>query len=324
MAHPELSQLLECLNAAPGDELLWLAVADWLEENGEPLRAELLRLNRELRGMKKGPTRTAAEARVRELVNGGVRPCIPEIVNSLGMRFALIPPGTFRMGSPSREKGRDSDETRHEVTLTRPFWMGVFPVTQAQYRAVMGSDPSAFSAEGRAREDVTRLDTANFPADSVTWANAVAFCQALTRRAAERASGNSYRLPTEAEWEYACRAGLASGRFHFGDITRRARQANFEEGGPGRPCPVGMYPPNAWGLFDMHGNICEWCQDWKGDHPEGPLIDPRGPRSGKSRVLRGGSWEYSADDCRSAARDSCAPTSVNTVIGFRVVRAPSR
>jgi formylglycine-generating enzyme required for sulfatase activity len=226
------------------------------------------------------------------------------------------------MGSPRREAGRDPDETLHCVTLTRPFWMAVFPVTQAQLRAVTGITPSVFRAKGRARENVAGLDTDDFPADSVTWAEAVAFCQALGRRKGERASGNKYRLPTEAEWEYSCRAGLASGRFHFGKSLRKS-DANTERSGLGRPCPVGQYPPNAFGLHDMHGNVAEWCADWYGEIAGGDEVDPHGPRLGEYRLLKGGSWQYDAADCRSAARDHCLPTSENSVIGFRVVRVPA-
>jgi len=159
MTDPELSRLLSCLHRTPEDDLLWLAVADRLEEGGESERAELLRLSRHLRGMDQasGPpsgARVAAESRIREMIAGGVKPCVPELTNSIGMRFTLIPPGTFWMGSPEDEPDRSADEVRHEVTLTRPFWMGVSPVTQSQYEAVMGKNPSYFSKKGGGKTKV--------------------------------------------------------------------------------------------------------------------------------------------------------------------------
>jgi uncharacterized protein (TIGR02996 family) len=316
MTHPELSRLLECLKATPDDGLLWSALADCLEENAEPDRAELVRLNRRLRGMKKGPKRTAAETRVRELVNGGVRPCVPEAVNSIGMRLALIPAGTFWMGSPQREKGRGSDETLHHVTLTRPFWMGLFPVTQAQWRAVMGNNPAWFSRKGGGAALVKGMDTGAFPVEQVSWEEASRFCRKLTKRCVSR--GQPYRLPTEAEWEYVCRAGIFSTPFHSGDILDAAR-ANVEESGLKRTCAAGSYPPNAWGVHDLDGNILEWCAGRYGPYPAGPVSDPPGPRGGERRVIRGGSWNCDVGTSRSANRLQAGQAHSYRSIGFRVV-----
>lgn len=321
----KLDQLLSCLNQAPGDELLWLALADWLEEDGQPHRAELVRLNRRLRGMPDGGERWSAEERVRELLNNGALPCVPELVNSLGMRFALIPPGAFWMGSDDTEAGRHYDEgPRHAVRITRPYWLGVFPVTQAQYRAVTGTSPSHFSASGRGAERVAGLDTDDFPVEMVSWEDVAAYCENLAGAPEEAAAGREYRLPTEAEWEHACRAGLVSGCFHFGDAPDRTK-ANFTRTGLSRPSRVGTYPPNAFGLYDMHGNISEWCNDWwESDYyGRSPLEDPPGPEQGSSRVCRGGSWEFPPEGCRSAFRSINDPTARDNDLGFRLVLVPA-
>ncbi|MBY0230930.1 MAG: formylglycine-generating enzyme family protein, partial [Gemmataceae bacterium] len=275
MPDPDLDRLLSALHLDPADDLLWLAVADRLEETGQPLRAELLRLNRRLRGMPEDDERWAAEERVRGLVNGGVVPCVPEIVNSIGMRFVLIPAGTFWMGSPTKEKGRSDNETLHKVTLKRPFWMGVLPVSHDRLRAMAGREATfTMSDEGRG-------------AAETGWNGAVAFCAALSGCAAER--GRSYRLPTEAEWEYCCRAGIMSTAFHFGDDLAE-NQASFTDGAWATEHPLGHFPPNAWGLHDMHGTTSEWCSDWCGDYPVEAASDPQGPMNGTERVVRGGHY----------------------------------
>ena len=230
--------------------------------------------------------------------------------NSLGMKFAWIPPGTFLMGSPPNEAERGGDETRHKVTLTKGFYLGVHQVTQAQWQAVMGANPSHFNGES------------NLPVENVSWYDAVAFCEALGKK-----DGKTYRLPTEAEWEYACRAGTKTA-FHFGK-TISTDQANYDgtytyrKGKEGldrqKSTPVGSFPPNAWGLYDMHGNVWEWCADWYGPYPKGVLKDPQGFVSGDARVLRGGGWVYQPRDCRSASRDGSAPGYRGDNLGCRVV-----
>ncbi|MBY0230782.1 MAG: SUMF1/EgtB/PvdO family nonheme iron enzyme [Gemmataceae bacterium] len=313
----ELSMLLKSLQRTPHDDLLWLAVADRLEEIGEPLRAELLRTNRRLGAMKKG--RAAAERRIRRLLLEGVRPCMPEAVNSLGMRFVLVPAGTFLMGTAGNRGDRD-ERPRHEVEIERPFWLGVFPVTQDEYRRQTGRDPSYFSSEGSGRADVRGVDTSAFPVESVSWEECVAFCEELSALPAENAAGRVYGLPTEAEWEYACRAGLRSGQYAYGDELP-PELANTSESGLNRPCPVGQYPPNAWGLHDIHGNIWEWCHDWYGErwYPESPRASPTGPVEGTYRVLRGGSWGYEPRLCRTAYRVRSAPTGSGSQCGFRLL-----
>ncbi len=257
-----------------------------------------------------------------------------EIVNSIGMRLVRIPAGRFLMGSPSGEEGRDADEgPQHEVRITRAFYLGVYPVTQAQWRQVCGNNPSWFCAAGDGRNSVKGLDTEDFPVESVSWEDAQAFLEALNAQAL--ALGHHYRLPTEAEWEYACRAGMPSHQvFHVGD-SLSSEQANFDGRSPcgsadtgpflGRTCAVGSYPPNAWGLYDMHGNVWEWCADWfdKDYYRHSPTHDPAGPAEGSVRVFRGGSWDDEGMHCRSAYRSRNTPADRNCRLGFRVALVPA-
>ncbi len=238
---------------------------------------------------------------------------LKETANSIGMKLVLIPAGEFMMGSPSTERKRDSDEVhQRKVRITKPFYIGKYEVTQSEYEAVMGKNPS-------------RLKGANNPADSVSWNDAVEFCKKLSWK-----EGITYRLPTEAEWEYACRAGTTTA-FHYGD-SLSSEQANFDgkypyggaKKGPRREktMPVGSFRPNAWGLHDMHGNVWEWCSDWydKKYYSNSGVNDPEGPGSGKYRVLRGGSWDYSGWYCRSAQRVRIDKSYRDNNFAFRVAR----
>lgn len=216
-----------------------------------------------------------------------------EFTNSIGMKFVWIKSGTFMMGSPKEEKERKDDETQHKVTLTKGFYMGVYTVTQEQWQAVMGNNPSDFKGEK------------NLPVESVSWDD----CQEFIKKLREK-DKKPYRLPTEAEWEYACRAGTKT-PFHFGE-TISTEQANYNGNfvyGTGKKgvyrkktTPVGSFPANAWGLHDMHGNVWQWCQDWYGGYPKDEVTDPQGREKGRSRVLRGGSWGEGPEYCRSACR----------------------
>lgn len=239
------------------------------------------------------------------------------VTNSLGMKLVLIPDGSFAMGSPDHEMGRRANEgPRHDVTLTRAFYLGTFPVTQGQYRAVMQANPAKFAGP-------------DLPVEFVSWEEAVAFCRKLSELTEEKQAGRRYRLPTEAEWEYACRAGTLT-PFFFGDSLGQA-QANFDcqfpygTGEPGIPVqrttPSNTYPANHFGLHDMHGNVWEWCADWLDAeyYRHSPKRDPQGPPKGLFRVLRGGSWRNHAVFCRSAARNGMAPTCRDNCTGFRVV-----
>jgi uncharacterized protein (TIGR02996 family) len=312
----DLPSLLTCLLRTPGDDVLWLAVADCLEEGGEPLRAELVRLNRRLREMEEDDERWRAEGRVRELVNGGVVPCVPELANSVEMRFALIPAGTFWMGSPRGEPHRNTDEgPRHLVTLTRSYCLGVAPVTRGQYAAVTGVRRGRSSPRGAAK---VRKGTAGaLPVGNVSWDEAVAFCEAMSALKEEKEAGRVYRLPTEAEWEHACRAGMRSGAFFFGDELD-TRQANIREERLRRGSAAGEHLPNAWGLYDMHGNVWEWTATRYGPYPAGPVTDPAGPDTGTLWVYRGGSWKYEQWTSRAAYRVNFQPTTRFEDVGFRV------
>jgi uncharacterized protein (TIGR02996 family) len=329
---------LAALHAEPNDEPTWLALADWLDEDGHADRAELVRLVRRLRTlpvMEVTPERAEMEARVAHLLNAGVRPVVPEVVNSLGMRLALIPPGRFRMGSPSSEKERKKDEgPAHEVEITRAFYLGVFPVTQGQWLRVRVTNPSCFCATGSGRERVKGLDTSDFPVEQVSWGDAQAFLAKLTALPEEKEAGWSYRLPSEAEWEYACRGGASSSTpFCFGK-SRSSTQANFNSPYPyggaekgtnlRRTCPVGSYRPNAWGLFDLHGNVWEWCSDWfdRNYYGQSPAQDPLGPSYAFSRVLRGGCWGAGGQYCRAARRGRFPPSYRSYFLGFRVAAVP--
>ena len=252
-----------------------------------------------------------------------------EIVNSIGMRMVLIPPGEFLMGSPLSEVGRDEDEhPRRHVRITRPYYIGVYEVTQAEYKQVMGSNPSWFSKGGRFEAEVTQMDTDRFPVEGVTWSDATEFCRRLSSFAHEEAAGRVYRLPTEAEWEYACRAGTST-PFHFGKLLT-GEEANVHGRFPygtseegiylGRPAPIGSYPGNAFGVHDMHGNVWEWCSDWYSStyYSSSPLSDPPGAPRGVRRVIRGGGWDSLSRYCRSAYRRSFAPNFRSYDVGFRV------
>jgi len=210
----------------------------------------------------------------------------------IAMKFAWCPPGSFLMGSPPGELERNDNETQHRVTLTQGFYLGIHQVTQAQWQAVMGSNPSQFKGD-------------DLPVEKVSWHDCEEFVAELGRK-----TGQRFRLPSEAEWEYACRAGTTT-PFHFGE-TLSKEQANYDGNyayGKGKKgqyrqetTPVGSFPANAWGLYDMHGNVWEWCEDWYGKYPSGDIKDPQSVNNGTARVLRGGSWFFNPRLCRSAYR----------------------
>lgn len=242
--------------------------------------------------------------------------------NSIGMEFVQIPAGKFLMGSPDRDRNAyDFEKPQHEVTISRPFWLGRFEVTQAQWEAVLGEPPyirshsnSYYNLPGM-RERITRP---NHPA-TVSWSDAQEFIAALNRME----GGNNYRLPSEAEWEYAARAGTTT-RYSFGDkdadLDRHAWYGgDFTTGGTH---PVGRKAPNSWGLYDTHGNVWEWVQDWYGSdyYAYSPSVDPQGPEAGHKRVVRGGSWHATATSWRSAFRRDYDPDYRGVSIGFRLLR----
>jgi len=220
------------------------------------------------------------------------------------MEFVLIPVGEFDMGSPSSEDDRCDDEGPvHHVKISKPFYMGKFQVTQEQYRAVTGTNPSNFSGN-------------KLPVENVSWYDAVEFCYILSDK-----EGKTFRLPTEAEWEYACRAGSQT-RFCFGnDVASLGAYRWYYDNSVAQTHPVGQKRPNAFGLYDVHGNIYEWCQDWYdcNYYSRSPVMDPPGPSGGTSRVLRGGNCHSSPSFCRSAFRDWSPPDRRSKNFGFRVV-----
>jgi formylglycine-generating enzyme required for sulfatase activity len=274
-----------------------------------------------------------------------------EITNSIGMKLVRIPAGKFQMGSTKAEqneaiaafeknigkKALDADLAwirsegpRHPVEITKDFYLGVHEVTQKQCTTVMGKNPSWFCAAGYGKDKVKGMDTDDFPVESVTWEEAVAFCKKLSALPAEKRAGRKYRLPTEAEWEHACRGGAPSNPFHCGHFLS-SKQANFDGNNPFGGAPkgdylvrtekVGSYTPNAFGLFDMHGNVAEWCSDWYGKdyYSTSPPRDPQGPAAGSVRVNRGGGWNSFGRGCRSAYRDGSGPDNSGNNIGFRIV-----
>jgi formylglycine-generating enzyme required for sulfatase activity len=232
------------------------------------------------------------------------------------------------MGSPPDEPERVSDEgPPHEVEIPRPYYLGVHLVTQEQYRAILRDNPSHFQERGAGAAAIRGVDTRPLPVENMTWHQAVSFCEKLSALPAEREAGREYRLPTEAEWEYAYRAGTSTPFFQGASLS--SEQANFighypyggAAKGPNlrRTCAVGSYPPNAFGLFDMAGNVWEWCQDVYGPGYEpGPARDPTGPTSGGQRVQRGGGWDSSSVSLRAARRAAAPTTGHYLSVGFRV------
>ena len=248
-----------------------------------------------------------------------------QILPATVTNMIFICPGSFTMGSPKSEVGHDSTEApQTEVTLAHGFWMGRYEVTQEEYVAITGTNVSWFAYGPK------------FPIDSVSWILATNYCYQLTQRertARRLPAGYVYRLPTEAEWEYACRAGTTT-PFGIADGANVSSQvANFDGSFPyggapsaqylGRTTPAGSYLPNAWGLYDMHGNVWEWCQDWYGAYPGGDVTDPKGPPTGSEHVLRGGGYSSLGQGCRSAVRDHRRPGYSNILCGFRIVLAPA-
>jgi len=250
-----------------------------------------------------------------------------DLGNGVTMKLVLIPAGTFTMGSPATEPDRSPDEgPQHEVTISKPFYMGIYSVTQEQYEQVMSSNPSHHKG-------------ANDPVGTVSWDDATEFCKKLSQK-----TGKKVRLPTEAQWEYACRAGTNTAYNTGAKLSPGQADCNFSASSATRgtwekltgwvrsffpapkqtqdgPRPVGSFRPNGLGLYDMHGNISQLCADWYGDdyYANSPTTDPTGPESGKCRVLRGGNWIFNSLICRSSNRDRVDPAFRVINYGFRVV-----
>jgi formylglycine-generating enzyme required for sulfatase activity len=221
-------------------------------------------------------------------------------VSGVSFKMVRIPAGEFRMGSPSGEPGRYSNEKQHRVRISKSFFLGETEVTQGLWRAVMGSNPSYFKNCGN-----------NCPVEQVSWKD----CQEFIRKLNRLVSGGGFRLPTEAEWEYACRGGTK------GAYAEDLDAMGWYDGNSGsKTHAVATKQPNGWGLYDMHGNVWEWCRDWYGDYPTGLVTDPTGASSGSFRVLRGGSWYDLARLCRSANRYWSGPDYRIGILGFRLAR----
>ena len=255
-----------------------------------------------------------------------------EITNSIGMKLVLISKGTFQIGSLPEKFGSLDNASPHKVTLTRDYYLDAFEVTQAQYSRVMGKNPSKFQGDEVAERDtktgrvVKLIDTSNHPVEQVSWAEVVDFCRKLSELPEEKQAGRVYRLPTEAEWEYACRAGSKTA-YCFGESPELLGDyAWYMENSKYQSYPlrenqtqsVGKKKPNAWGLYDMHGNVQEWCSDWYGEYPKGAVTDPIGPEQGSDRVFRGGAYWQPVMYHNSAVRFRLPPYHISGSNGFRV------
>jgi uncharacterized protein (TIGR02996 family) len=315
----QVDLLLNAVAHDPGDDAVWLALADALEEKGDAhstAQSEAVRLSLWLRRRLDDPAWPDWERRQRELSAQNVRVPLPRLSvplrDKLALELVLVPPGSYWMGSHGAGVPEDADTDelpRHRVNLTRGFYLGVSPVTQSQWEAVLNEAPSHFRGKDR-------------PVERVNWYSAARFCTTLAER-----TNLPFRLPTEAEWEYACRAGSAT-LFSCGDVLT-TDQANFDGNYTYRDSPKGIYrhqttsvgtfPANAWGLHDLHGNVWEWCADWFGEgyYQLSPGDDPPGPESGEVRVLRGGSWFFSPRPCRTTYRFYDSPTSEDDDYGCR-------
>jgi uncharacterized protein (TIGR02996 family) len=308
---------LSALHESPDDEVTWLALADWLDENGQAERAELLRLVRRLRTLPATASKNARaklERRVAALLRAGVRPVAPEVTADAGIRLILITPGAFVMPPPYWERWRprdaDADAPQH-VAVARPFYLGAFPVTQAQYEKVTGHNPSRFRPDGPGADRVAGLSTADFPVETVSWQDADDFCRKLSEKSARFA----YRLPSVMEWVYASRAGgVVSTPFPTGSRLD-STLANFNGSRTGRPnlartCAVGAYPPNVWGLYDLYGNVWEWCQEATG--------------GGIYRAVRGNNWRATGiHPADVLERGGNFPGGRDDCVGFRVAAEPA-
>lgn len=321
---------------------------------------ELLKLGEKALPALQKAADSAADLELRRRVETLVDKLMPrqQKSTSLGLETLLIPKGDFTMGSPGNERNRRVEETQHAVRISKAFYLGKYEVTQYEYQQVMEMNPSWFAETGDDKGKLPATSHIGFPIENVTWFDAIEFCNRLSKKdgfepfykleelkwrengAIIKAKvtilgGRGYRLPTEAEWEYACREWSVTA-YHFG-TQNSGREANLKPG-PGaggyggapswrtidRTTRVGGYAANRWGLYDMHGNVSEWCADWYDAdyYANSPTVDPRGPNIGTHRVARGGSWLVSEINCRSASRFFLPPGDGTYYCGFRVARSP--
>jgi formylglycine-generating enzyme required for sulfatase activity len=354
------------LHAEPGKEAEKKRIDDLIRQRGdeefakrEAARQELERVGeRALPPLHEAATGSDSPE-IRFRAPGVVRAIMWRVRTSKSTGLETVPLAAreFLMGSPAGEGYRRTDEKQHKVRITRPFLIGVTEVTQEQYRKVMDASPSWFAKTGGGKGAVDGLDTSEFPVEMVTWFDAIEFCNrlskmdgyepyyklaevkkdgdAITGATVTVLGGNGYRLPMEAEWEFACRAGWGRA-YNYGGFNN-GRQANLKPspdaggyGGPpnwkavGRTTKVKSYPASGWNMYDVHGNVGEWCWDWydKDYYANSPRDNPTGPDAGTTRVTRGGSWMVAEGSCRSASRLSLAPGERKDYAGFRVARTP--
>jgi formylglycine-generating enzyme required for sulfatase activity len=266
-----------------------------------------------IRGIDKLPEPSRPDTPTQQIGEGSIVDGRPKELSfdfggDVKMEMVLIPAGEFPMGSPDSDKNAHSDEKpQHRVRITKPFYLGKYPVTQEQWEALMGGNPSSFSGPKN-------------PVDTVAWAICQKFLEKLNRKF--DAKPGKFELPTEAQWEYACRAGSTT-RYCFGDDeSQLSKYAWYGKNSGVKTHTIGEKKPNAWGLYDMHGNIWEWCADWYDGYKSFPVDDPSGPATGTTRVIRGGGGKFAASLCRSASRIHFEPWQSFSSLGFRVCLIP--
>jgi sulfatase modifying factor 1 len=318
--------------------LLMLLIAVGCDDSAQTEQAaEIARLRGQVEDLQKQATEPTAEQPNKHTVEQPTEPTVeqpteppqpepvpvdpsiieqPSITNTIGMTLKEIPAGTFMMGSPTDETGRYDIEQQHKVTISKPFYMQTTEVTQGQWNALMGTEPWKGQLFGKYVKE-----GANYAATYVSWDDAIAYCNKLSEK-----EGKTYRLPTEAEWEYACRAGTKTA-WSFGDDEKALGdyawyRGNVWDVGEKYAHQIGLKKPNAFGLYDMHGNVYEWCHDYYGEdyYKQSPANDPIGPESGSSHVLRGGAWFFNTRDSRSALRFRGGADIRLYDTGFRLVR----
>lgn len=267
---------------------------------------------------------TAIEEKTQEIIQPASNSYIFDLSKNVSIKLIKIPAGSFIMGSPESEPGHLDDETMHEVKISNDFYLGIYEVTQAQYESVVGFNPSYYR---------NNTDSPLKPVETIPYNDAKNFCNLMNTKIASESLpiGYYFDLPTEAQWEYACRAGTTTGLNNDTDILESEIDDkssatdllawyfyNSKNDGENMTHTVGLKNPNAWGLYDMHGNVLEWCKDWYGDYPNAALSDPKGPNIGTYRVVRGGSWRNNPFFCRSAFRGNVIPTDAFYSLGFRL------
>ncbi len=311
------------LRAVPTDPWILEKEADVLIAAGKKRKAK----NALKKALSRYPELRNARSKLDNLIHKPGEKYVLHLPGNVRLKLVYIPAGNFFMGSPGSEKGHNKDESpRHKVIISRGFWMGKYEVTQAQWGVIMGKNPALLKAKKPlvwriGMNNVPHITAKDLPVEKVSWNEVQKFICKLNSK-----SGQTFRLPTEAEWEYACRAGSKTA-YYFGDNGKElSRYAWYNGNTSAETHPVGWKKPNGWGLYDMEGNVWEWCQDWYDEnyYQYSPTTDPTGPSSGHARVFRGGSWFSSKDRCRSAFRYGYDPRLRYANLGFRLVMEISK